>query len=611
MLKSRWCLLLFLATSLAQGAKLPKDLKWETNQDLPIIASDKAVKGGTFYREMSTYPLTFRYVGPDSNTVLYMAILANKWGLVEFHPNTKKPIPLLATHWAFDKNGRTVYYKLDPKARWSDGEAITSEDFTFILEFYRSKNINAPWYNTYYTEQLESIVAYDDHTIAVTLPKAKPDILYHTGVSPIPRHFYGGKIASDFTMKYNWKVEPNSGPYIIDKKKVKRGKSVTWVRKKNWWAKDRPYFKNRFNVDRVVYKVVREQAVIWERFKQHKLDAFDMTNPLYWHERSKIDIFKKGYVHKLWFYNNRPQSCFGIWMNTQAPIFKDKKFREAVSYATNMDKVIKSILRGEQERMNSCTHGYGKYTNSAIVARPFDLMIQAGYTEIDSDGIRKNKQGQRAEFKMLYAYDGHKDKLVVIVEEMKKAGINMVLDLKDWSAMIKQKNSNKHQSVYSGFGAREFGVPTFWGLFHGDNANKPNTNNNANINEPQLSKDIDDYRNGTNEADRIRLSHKIQQQIHDSAIFVPAFVRPWFRLAYWRWWKFPEVPATKISASPFSTFDPARGGLFWLDKAAKRETLKAMDDDKTFPEVNIVNEVFRQTPKKKAETKPPFIRSQM
>lgn len=588
-----------LSSSILLGAELPKDLKWETQGDVPLLASPEANKGGTVRLPLSTFPLTLRHVGPDANTVLYMSINANRWSLVGFHPNTKQPIALLATSWAKAKDGRSVYYKLNPKARWSDGKQVTAKDYSFILKFYRSKNIKAPWYNTFYTEQIETIEVFDDFTIRVVLPKKKPNILYSTNLAPLPSHFYGDDVPKDFVMRYNWKVEPNTGPYIIDEKKVKKGRSVTWVRKKNWWAKDMSYFKHRYNVDKILFKVIRDQTVQWEHFKKGKLDFFSLSDPIYWHDKSKTEVFEKGYAEKIWFYNDRPQSCFGIWMNTSAPLFKDVRIRKAVAYATNYKKVIETILRGEHERLESCTDGYGEYSNKNIKARPFDLakanklLDEAGFSKRGPDGIRVNAKGAKMEFKLLYSYDGHKDKLVPLVEEMRKAGINMILDMKDWSATIKQMNGNKHQANYSGFGTREFGIPTFWSIFHGDNANKPNTNNNANLDDAQLSKEISAYRDSSDEKERIKLSHSIQQRIHDQSVLIPATKIPWFRFGYWRWWKLPKTPATKLSVSPFALFDAGRGGLFWLDEKVKEETLKAKDQGKSFPPVLKVDETYR------------------
>ncbi len=69
------------------------------------------------------------------------------------HPNTEEPVPSLATHWAFDKDGKTMYFKLNKNAKWSDDTPVTADDYIYTLEFMRSKHIQAPWYNDFYTKR--------------------------------------------------------------------------------------------------------------------------------------------------------------------------------------------------------------------------------------------------------------------------------------------------------------------------------------------------------------------------------------------------------------------------------------------------------------------------
>lgn len=592
-------------SSLAAAEELPKDLKWETNENPTPIASPEAKAGGTFRIPMSTYPLTFRTVGPDSNTVLYTYLLDNQWSMTTIHPNTREIIPLLATHWAFGKDGKTMYYKIDPKARWSDGKPVTAEDFAFTVEFMRSKNIMAPWYNNFYTQEIDAVIVFDPQTVAVRLTRAKPDLHLWADVAPTPKHFYQGAVAKDFVQKYNWAIVPNTGPYAIDPKDIKRGKSVAFVRKRDWWANDRPYFKNRYNVERVLFKVVREQTVMWEQFRKRELDAFALNDPIYWHEKSNIDIFKNGYAHKLWFYNDAPQSCFGIWLNTRYAFFKDPQVRRAVSHAMNFDKVIATVQRGETERMQTCTDGYGDYSNPKVRALAFDLaktgdlLDKAGFTTRDKDGYRVNKDGQRLEFDVLYAYDAHTPQLVVLAEEAKKAGVRMNLQLKDWSAMLKQMNDYKHQANFSGFGGRDVGIPEYWGQFHGSNANKPDTNNISGIDDLELNKLIEQFDAGTKKEERVALAQKIDEKISELAVFIPATKTPYFRVGYWRWWRQPKVPATKLSSSAFDVFSADRGGLFWLDEGLKKETEAAMKSGKPFEAVTIKDESFRKASGKK------------
>ena len=58
-------------------------------------------------------------------------------------------IPALATHWAIADDHQTVYFRLDPEARWSDGKPVTADDYLFGYEMMKSKVIRDPWMNSY------------------------------------------------------------------------------------------------------------------------------------------------------------------------------------------------------------------------------------------------------------------------------------------------------------------------------------------------------------------------------------------------------------------------------------------------------------------------------
>jgi microcin C transport system substrate-binding protein len=151
-----------------------------------------------------------------------------------------------------------MYFKLNKNARWSDGKPVTAHDFAYTLEFMRSKYIVAPWYNDFYTEFIDKVIVYDDYTLSVNATRPLVDLYLYLTISPIPRHYYK-KLDKDFVIKYNWEIIPNTGPYQIND--FKKGKYITFKRKKDWWAKDLKYFKNRFNVDKVKFLVIKEQDI--------------------------------------------------------------------------------------------------------------------------------------------------------------------------------------------------------------------------------------------------------------------------------------------------------------------------------------------------------------
>jgi microcin C transport system substrate-binding protein len=575
---------------------LPDNLPWETNNEDPVFASPNAKKGGTFRTSMLDFPLTMRVVGPDSNTSIRDAVLlANQLSLTDIHPNTHNIIPSLATHWAYDADGRTVYYKLNPAALWSDGTPVVADDFVFTLDFMRSEHIVAPFYNKHYTEEILEVKKYDDHTISITgaKPRPKVDLHYYYGISPKPRHFH--KLDANWVTDYNWRIEPNTGPYQISE--IKKGKYIELQLQKDWWAKDLRYHQNRFNAEKIRLTVIRDVELAYRHFLKGELDTFGLTLPAYWHDKARGEEYDKGYIHKIWFYNDVPQTSAGMYLNEVNPYLKDINVRYGLAHAMNFDKVINVVLRGDYQRLHSIDTGYTEYTNSDIRARPFDLdkaneyFNKAGWIERGPDGIRV-KDNQRLSFTVSYGQDIHTDRLVVLKEEAKKAGVELLLERLDPATAYKKWIEKKHDIAWAGLGAQF--RPQYWGQFHSENAHKPQTNNITNTADPEMDALIERFDTSTDERERQATARALQQKIHDSGAFIPGTMVPYIRMASWRWMKLPDDLGTRWNEDLFE-FSGNTGGLFWIDEKLKAETMEARKAGKAFEPVTIVNTKYKKT----------------
>ena len=575
-------------------AAMPGHIDWLTNDTDPVFASPDAEKGGLYRAALLSFPMTFRVVGPDSNGSFRSAILDNHLSLINIHPNTGSIIPELATHWAFDPDKKTMYFKLDRDARWSDGKPVTGWDYAYTLTFMRSEHIIAPWYNDYYTREIERVMVYDDYTIGVKSTKAVPDLHLKLGISPIPEHFFH-PLTRDFTTEYNWAVVPNTGPYQISE--FKKGRYIRFARKTDWWAKNRRYFRHRFNVDTVQYTVIRDFNLQWEYFKKGELETFGLVQPKYWYDKSRTRVIENGYVHRIWFFNDLPRPSHGMWLNLDKPVFSERYRRLAFAHAMNIDKVIDQVLRGDYFRLAQPFFGYGEYTDITIAPRAYDvdkvqsLMMEQGWHR-GTDGIW-SREGQRFSVTITYGYEDHMPQLVVLKEEARKAGIEMKLEKLDPSAMFKKFLEKQHDVAWMGWstGMR----PSYWQGWHSDNAHKPQTNNITNTDDSELDALIDRYRESLEEDERVRLSKAIQNKIHAVCAYVPTFMVPYVRSAFWRWLKLPEFHGTRMSDSLFDPFSSTTGGLFWIDPDLYENTVSAMKQGIRLPPVTITDPRFQVT----------------
>lgn len=601
--KIKWIggLMLLVNGTLVWADALPGGLIWETNDTDPVFASPQAKQGGTLNLYVDSFPLTFRTVGPDSNGSFRSFILDNQLRLISFHPNTGNPIPALATHWAIAPDNQTVYFKLDPRATWSDGQPVVPEDYTFGYEMMRSPHIKGPWFNNYYTTEVVEVSKVDAHTIKVKAgsAKGKLDLLNTTELWPQPKHFY--KLGPNWVKQYNWAIVPTTGPYVISE--VKKGKSVTFSRQKAWWAKDDRFFKHRFNVDTVHIKVIRDQNIAFRHFLKGELDSFEMVQPTWWHEKAKGLEFDKGYIQKVMAYTDTKQGGQGLHLNTAVPKLADLNVRLGIEHAINMDKMIATVLRGDYVRATTFGSGFGYFTEMALPERGYDVQkardyfAKAGYTKQGPDGILQNAKGERLTLAVTFTVSEHAKRLSFLKEEAKKAGLDLELNLVDGATGFKAMLEKKHEAAWLGWGGGGL-YPQYWESFHSDNANKPQTNNFFNVADKALDTLINAYGKEFDLGQRAELSRQIQQRIFDLAIFVPGYELNYVRAASWRYVMLPTVPATKSTPDllywPMDGYPHSSGGLLWIDESKRQEVLADKRSGKALAPLTLIDKSWQR-----------------
>lgn len=586
-------------------ADLPADLKWENGADVPEFGDPEAKKGGTLHDFHPTFPPTFRVVGPDANNPFRGEHHDHiyTW-IVKRHPDIDAWIPGLADEWAYSKDKKTIYFKLDPKLTFTDGTPIEVEDFFMTFFIMLSPHIKDPWYNDYFSKEFKAITKYDEHTFSFTIPEAKPDPMWYVGdFQPMSRKFYR-EFGPDFPARYQWRKAPSTGAYDILPDGVKLGRSITLTRMKNWWARDKKHYRYIFNVDAIEYKIIASQDKAFEMFRQGQLDYFLGGLPRYWYDKAEIPEIYKGYIERQVFYNEFPQVTWGIRLNESKPPLDNLEVRLGINYAMNFQKVIEVDFRGDKSRMNSLVSGYGKFTNPDLRARPFDPVkarehfAKAGYTIAGPDGILQNAAGKRLSFTLTTFNSGTVMPIMLrLKEEAKKAGLEIKVEGLDTTQMYKKLDQKNHELGFAGTGAQP-PYPRFWEDYHSSNAYKtgkdgkrevvPDTNNITMTADPELDKLIDQHRLAQTEDEVQRLSWQLAKLIEDRANSIPAWESPTYRYLCWRWMRWPKTGNARQSQMPIDAM------MFWIDEDIKRETKEAMSEGKDFGEVTRIFDAYRR-----------------
>jgi len=574
----------------ATSADLPKDLVWHDGSDQKEFADPRAVRGGTLRQFTGSTPPTLRRVGPNANNGFRGELYDNNdFGLISSHPNTEETIPALAKSWAMSADGMTAYFRLDPNAKFTDGQPITADDFFFTFYFNRSPWAKADWYADFYTREWGSITKYDAHTIAIKAPRKRPYQLERLGqLIPLPRNFFKD-FGPNYEKLYNDRFQPTTGAYFVGPTGLQREKSVTLTRVQDWWGDHRKFYRHRYNPEVIEYGVIREMDSAYASMLAGEIDFMPIMMPRYWYGTNEKKAYQNGYLTKAQFFNDIPRPPYGLYLNTQKPLLSDLDVRVGLQHATDFQRVIDGFYRGDYERLNQFSEGLGKFTEPSIRPRRYSpelaraAFAKAGFTRVGADGILMNAAGERLSFRLTFDTSDRRKYLATLVESARRCGVEYRPETLERTTMYRKVMEKNHDIVFWAWSVSSR-LPALWESHHTDNAvekladgrkvPKRQTNNITGMDDPELSKLIDRFREATEEDEMIKLSHAMQRRIHNLADFIPGFKVPGYRIAHWDWVKFPAGFDVRGAE------DPGQYGLFWLDPKQREVDLRDFRDGK-------------------------------
>ncbi len=587
-----------------EESDLPADLEWVTNLDDPDIGSPDAIKGGTLHGALPgfSFPRSIRAVGKEANNSFRSYHLDDvEMALTGIHPNTRNIIPALADRWAVAADGQSVYFHIDDEARWSDGREVTSGDFLMTMYIYLSDYLTPAFYRNYYGEQYWGIASYGPDHLCVRLAFPKPIAPYFASIAPFQEHFYR-EFGPDFEERYNWRVRPTTGAYVIREEDVVKGRSISQTRVEDWWARDRKYYRNRFNPDRIEYKLIQDENKMFQMFLLGDIDLIRVGEAKRWYEDLEHENVFDGYIERAEFYNVYPRPSYGLYFNLTRPGLDDRDVRIGLQHATNWEKVIEVEFRGDMERLNLLNDGYAGVSDPSLRTRPFSVgkareaFARAGFDREGPDGILRNAAGERLSFELNYSKGPVNDRIVSkLKEEARRAGVEYRLDGMDGSASFQKNLKKEHEVTFMGWGTGQAMIPDFYQQFHSKEAYqedgktvRPMTNNISVFADQEVDPILERNRNARSMEEVIETSRELERIFHERAVWVPAFKSTSYRVAYWRWVGWPEDFNVMMSDLPTMQH------VHWIDVERKKETLEAMRRGEAFEEQNLVFDQFRE-----------------
>ncbi len=383
----------------------------------------------------------------------------------------------LADGVALSADGKSLFIRIHERARWHDGVPVTTRD----VEFSHDELLKLPFGKVYLQSWIESLQIVND----------KEMIVHHRGVFtnsnlvaltwfPIrPAHYYAGK---DSTRTL---VPPvGSGPYRVADFD---SDFVRYERVKDYWGRDIPVNRGRYNFDVIQYDVYRDATVAREAIRKGLFDIYFEADIRHWNSSYDIPAVEAGALLK----ETRSLQKFiglalAIALNLDRERFQDVRVREALTLALDFEWQNRVFQYGSQERALSyfansafaasglptqaelallapyrgrlpervfteafelpVSHGAGMYRPALERAR--ELFAEAGWTI--RDGRLVNAAGQQFRLELTTQNPSQRRILLPYIESLKTLGIDARLRLLDNVAWVNHQRIRNFDAYVRG-----------------------------------------------------------------------------------------------------------------------------------------------------------------
>jgi peptide/nickel transport system substrate-binding protein len=430
-----------------------------------------------------------------------------------------KIVPWLATSWKVSKDQLTWTFKLKPNVKFSDGTPLDAAAIKTNFEYWLNPKTLNSTVADYVGEYYESSKALDATTFQLKLKKPYSPLL-----SALSQGYFG--IHSPAGLKRGVDkecVDPiGSGAFVIQK--WSRGQNVTFVRNPNYnSAPANAKHQGPAYADKLVWKFLKEPAVRYGSLTSGQSQVIYDVPSVDWDEASrKYQVLR-------YLTPGRPQT---LSLNVTRPPFDDLKVRQALAYALDRKNAVKSAFGGAAEyngngSLSQSTPDYDPALADAYTFNPDkanQLLDEAGWTAKNGDGIR-TKDGKPLKALVIYGAgsiinaDGA-TLLQTLQEQAKQVGFDLELKPLTLTQLFGGQYStpDKYQATPGYWTSPTAGV--LYIVWRQNLKDRPNYNNSAFYNNPELEKTIEAANSTLDPAEQKALYFKAQKIISDEAVAI-------------------------------------------------------------------------------------------
>ncbi len=486
---------------------------------------------------------------------------------------------LLAEDMELAPDRMSIVFRLNPKARFNNGDAVLAADVKHSFDTLVAKG--APQFKSIFSE-VKQCVILNDRTVRFDFKTLNRELPLVVGGLPVFSRKWGGDTSFD-----QIQLDPpiSTGPYLIDSYDV--GRSISYKRNPEYWGNDIPSRKGMFNFGRIFYRFYKDDVARLEAFKAGEFDVVVEYSSKNWARSYNGPKFDSGEIVKRTLTHSNGAGMQGFVMNLRRPQFQDIRVRKALALALDFEWMNRQLFYGQYKRI------YSFFNNSDMAAtgmpsegelallepmrdqldpvvfglapvpprtdspmslranllQAVKLFKEAGWEY--RDGALRNAKGEPFAFEILDDQSALSRVISVYVRNLEKIGVQVTQRTADYALVQKRMEQFDFDMTSIRFPDVTSPGNEMFDMFGSEAADIKGSNNAWGLKDPVVDKLVNALVSANTRAEMIAAARAMDRVLLHKYIVVPHWYSPTHRVAYRDRFGMPEKMPLYYQADPY------------------------------------------------------------
>ncbi|MGH9400077.1 MAG: ABC transporter substrate-binding protein [Thermoanaerobaculia bacterium] len=460
------------------------------------------VDGGILRRRLIGDPATLNAILqtglPEQQVLQYVSR-----NLLDFDARMRL-VPGLAESWEVSGDGRTFTLRLRGEAVWEDGAPVTAADAVFTLRKIVDRDTPAPVIKPLFGE-LETAEVLGEKAFRVRFRKADANQVMAFVLPVLAEKRFARR---RFLRAPDNRAPLANGPYRFVSWKPQE--SIELARNEKYWGP-------RGHFDRIVFKILPDNATAWRALVDGGLDETWIDQAL--KEKSAGDAGFAACCRIVEYYD---LDFNDIALNNRSPLFVDARVRRALTMLLDRASIVRGLYRGSARIISGPWAPDSPAYDSSVAPLPYDpqaaaqLLEEAGWRDTNGNGTR-DRAGRELAFDLIVSAGSLIGSQIgeVLAAAARRVGIEVRVRPLEWAAYVDRLDRGDFEAASGAWSASDPNPDPF-ALWHSSQF-PPQGANSSFFHSAEADRLMEEARAESDEKRRMVLYHRLHALFRDEA----------------------------------------------------------------------------------------------